>query len=127
MVDLFGRPALRRKLFGRDWARQWNRGVTDAAAELAVPYSTVRLIARPAVRTAVDEVTSAFDAAATAVSSLPTWAPEPLFAGPVARRWRSRISTAISEVHDARKRLAEVLARPAALAPSSPEVRDKYD
>jgi hypothetical protein len=113
MVDLHGKPGLRRKLLGRDWAREWNRGVTDAATELAVPYSTVRLSARPAVRAAVDEVASAFEAVATEMSSLPTWVPEPFLVRPLTRGWHVRIETAISEVQDARKRLAEVLEIPA--------------
>ncbi len=50
MVDLAGRPGVRRKLMGRRWAQQWNEGVANATAELAVPLSTVRLTARPGVR-----------------------------------------------------------------------------
>lgn len=37
VVDLVGRPGVRRRLFGRKWAEHWNRQVTDASIELALP------------------------------------------------------------------------------------------
>jgi hypothetical protein len=109
MVDFVGRPGVRRKLLGRNWARQWNRDVTEAAPELAVPISTVRMTARPVVREAVDAVATAFSAAATAVSSLPARVPEPFLIGPVTARWRERVEAAIAEVQSARDALAAAL------------------
>ena len=109
MVDLAGRPGVRRKLMGRRWAQQWNEGVANATAELAVPLSPVRLTARPGVRDAVEAVSLAFEAAATAVASLPTWVPEPLLHGSLASHWRERVNAASASVQEARRRLAEVL------------------
>lgn len=109
MVDFVGRPGVRRKLLGRNWAQQWNRDVTEAATELAVPISTVRMTAGPVVRDAVDAVATAFSAAATSVSSLPARVPEPFLVGPVTARWRERVEAAIAEVQSARDALAAAL------------------
>jgi hypothetical protein len=109
MQDFVGRPAIRRKLLGRKWAEQWNRDVTEAATDLAVPISTVQLTARPAVREAVDAVATAFGSAADAFGSLPTRIPEPLLVGPVVTRWRARVEVAVTEVQDARRTLASQL------------------
>ncbi|MDP9430106.1 MAG: hypothetical protein M3Q47_15145 [Actinomycetota bacterium] len=125
MADLVGRPGVRRKLFGRRWAQQWNRDVTDAAADLALPHSTVRLSARPAIREAVDAVASSFDAAATAVGSLPTYLPEPLLVGPVISAWRARVAAAIAEVQDARRQLASVLEESPEEGPVQPSLDSK--
>lgn len=37
MVDLADRPGLRRRLFGQDWARQWNRRLQEATEESCSP------------------------------------------------------------------------------------------
>ncbi len=94
---------------GRRWAQAWRRDVEDATAELAVPLSTVRLTARPEIRDAVDALSLAFEDAATAIASLPTWVPEPLLRGPLASRWRERVTAATSSVQEARRRMAQVL------------------
>ncbi|MEX5721667.1 hypothetical protein [Geodermatophilus maliterrae] len=109
MVDLVGRPRVRRRLFGRKWPEHWNRQVTEATVELAVPLSEVRMAAGPAVRQAVNDVATAFEAAANAVSTLPTHIPEVLLMGPVVAPWRHRVDASISDVHSARDALAAVL------------------
>ncbi|MCA0144927.1 hypothetical protein [Blastococcus sp. LR1] len=109
MTDLLGRPRLRRRLLGWRWAQQWNREVTDAALDFAVPLSAVKLKARPAIRKEVTAVATAFDEAASAVATLPTYLPEWLLRGPVVAPWRKRVEEAIAEVQGARGALAAVL------------------
>ncbi|MCZ2835952.1 hypothetical protein [Modestobacter sp. VKM Ac-2985] len=109
MVDLVGRPGVRRGLFGRKWAEHWNRQLTEASIELALPLSTVRLTAGPQVRQAVSDVARCFEGAANAVSSLPQRIPESLLVGLVIQGWRERVEASIEGLHAARGVMAAVL------------------
>ncbi len=111
MLDFVGRPGLRRRLLGRKWAEQWNREVTEAATDLAVPLSAVRLTARAVVRNEVTAVATAFEQAAAAMATLSTYLPELLLRGPLVRAWRTRVDEAIEEVQSARGSLAALLTR----------------
>jgi hypothetical protein len=110
MMDFVGRPGVRRRLLGHKWAQHWNRDVTQAVIELAVPLSAVRLTARAAVRHEVTAVATAFEEAAAAMATLPTYLPELLLRGPVVSAWRARVEEAIQEVQGARVGLSAVLA-----------------
>jgi hypothetical protein len=111
MMDFVGQPGLRRRLLGHKWAQQWNREVTAAVIELAVPLSAVRLTARAAVRDEVTAVATAFEKAAAAMATLPTYLPELLLRGRMVSGWRARVEEAIEELQDARGELAAHLVR----------------
>jgi hypothetical protein len=77
--------------------------------DFAVPLSAVKIKARPAVRQEVTAVETAFDDAATAMVTLPTYLPERLLRGPVVAPWRKRVEQAVANVQSARGSLAAVL------------------
>ncbi len=109
VVDLAGRPRLRRYLLGRDWAQHWDTNVQDAAEGLALPYSAVMLGARPTVQAAVDEVMADLNTAVNAITSIPQYVPPAPLADHVLRRWRERVDAAINELKQSRVHLASAV------------------
>jgi len=109
VARLAGHPRLRRRLLGRDWARQWERSVQAAIADIALPYCAVRLGARPAVRGAVETVMAEFVTVGGAVSSISKCTLPPLLSHWVRCSWRKRMADAIEQLQAARVGLMSAL------------------